>query len=138
MSRTQPLSGRSLGHRASLLLAALAVTVGIFVAAVAGPVPQAHATGAEYFCYYLAAPYGSAGDRCYSSNAHWLILVRSYGYWHSACSDAWKEGLVAEWSCAPTANWSNSWFDGSRFMLGVVRNNTTGANNQLWGYMEYN
>ena len=135
MNRSEVVGLGSLGRRSTRLLAVLALAVGMLLAIAAGPTPKAHA-GAEYFCYHLAAPYGSAGDRCYSPNARWLTWVRSYGYWHSACSNAWKDGLVTSWACAPTGNWSNSYFDGSRFMLGVVRNNA-GSNNQIWGYQEF-
>jgi hypothetical protein len=125
---------KSIGRRSTLLLAGLATAIAMFLALI-GPVTQAHA-GAEYFCYYLAGPYGGASDRCYSQNPQHLTWVRSYGYNHSACSDAYWGGLVASWACAPTGNWSNSYFDGSRYLQGVVRNNA-GENNQIWGYQEW-
>jgi hypothetical protein len=139
MVHSRPLDVSVIRRRGALILAALATSVCLFTALVAGPVPQARAEGAEYFCYYLAKPYGQSGDRCYASTGHYLRLVRSFGYNHSACSDAWKEEkLVTNWACAPTETWSNSYFDGTRDILAVIRNNTTGANNQIWGYQEWN
>lgn len=136
MTAAGAAGARPLGRRGLLLLATLVATVGMFAALAAGPVAKAQA-GGEYFCYYLAAPYGQSGDRCYSPNARWLTWVRAYGYDHSACSNAWKDGLVTNWACAPTATWSNSYFDGTRFMLGVIRNNNQSNYNQIWGYQEY-
>jgi hypothetical protein len=124
--------------RGVLLLAGLATVVAMLAAILAGPAPDAKANGGEYFCYYLAEPYGHSGDRCYASTGRYLTWVRALGYNHSACSDAYKEGLVASWACAPTETWSNSYFDGSRDMLGVIRNNVTCCTNQIWGYEEYN
>jgi hypothetical protein len=119
-------------RRTRLLIAALAAAAALIVAMAAGPVSQARATGAEYFCYASVGGYGTC-----IGNAHWLILVRSLGYQHSSCSDAWSGGPVQEWHCAAVNQWSNSYFDGSRWMQGAVKNNAAGTN-QLWGYMEYN
>lgn len=124
---------RSIGRRGVRLWAALAVSAVMSFAIVAGPsAPEAQASGAEYFCYELAAPWGN----CFASGAHYLTWVRAYGYQHSACSNAYLNGFVTNWACAPTATWSNAYFDGSRNMVGVVHNNT-GSQNQLWGYQEY-
>jgi hypothetical protein len=121
---------RSFGRRGALM--ALVIAAAMSFAIAAGPAtPKAHA-GADYFCYELAAAYGN----CFSSSAHYLTWVRAYGYQHSACSNAYLNGFVTNWACAPTATWSNAYFDGSRNMVGVVHNNT-GSINQLWGYEEY-
>lgn len=136
MINTGHTGARPLGQRGAILLAGLAASIAMFFAIAAGPVANARA-GAEYFCYHYAAPYGQAGDRCYSPNARWLTWVRSYGYNASACSNAWKDGLVTSWACNVQGAWSNSYFDGSRFMLGVVRNNNVNGNNQIWGYQEF-
>lgn len=124
---------RLIGRRGVRLWTALAVSAAMSFAIAAGPsVPQAHAEGAEYFCYELAAPHGN----CFASNVHYLTWVRGLGYQHSACSDAYLNGFVTEWKCAPTGTWSNAYFDGSRNMVAVVHNNA-GSQNQLWGYQEW-
>lgn len=138
MSHPGVVSAKSIGRRGALLLAAFATALAMPCASFA---TQAHAEGkfAEYFCYYKAAPYGLSGDRCYASTGHHLVGVHAYGYEHSACSDAWKEEkLVTSWVCAPTATWSNSYFDGTRDILAVIRNNVTCCTNQLWGLQEWN
>ena len=129
------LSGlRQVSHRVARLWAALAVAAALSFAVAAGPAAsKAHASGAEYFCYEKVGAYGN----CFSAGAHLLTWVRAYGYEHSACSNAYLNGFVTEWKCAPTATWSNAYFDGTRNMVGVVHNNT-GSLNQLWGYQEYN
>jgi hypothetical protein len=132
MSGSASLDPKSVGRRGVLLLTALAVSIGMFFAIAAGPVTKAHA-GAEYFCYSYVVAQGN----CFSSGAHPLTWVRGYGYNHSACSNAYLNGFVTNWACAPTGTWSNSYFDGSRNMVGVVRNNAPGSPGQIWGYQEY-
>ncbi len=129
------LSGasRAIGRRGLRLWAALAISAVMAFAVAAGPsAPKAHASGAEYFCYELAA----ANGNCFGT-AHNLTWVRAYGYQHSACSNAYLNGFVAGWACAPTATWSNAYFDGSRYMTPVVHNNVSCCTNQLWGYQEF-
>lgn len=124
---------RSLGRRGIRLWAALVISAVMSFTIIAGPsAPRANAAGAQYFCYTLAAPWGN----CFSSQAHYLTWVRAFGFDHSACSNAYFNGFVTEWKCAPTETWSNSYFDGSRNMVAVVHNNT-GSQNQIWGYQEW-
>lgn len=126
---------RPIGRRGVHLWVALVVSAMMAFAIAAGPsVPQARASGAEYFCYELAAPNGN----CFSAGAHLLTWVRAYGYQHSACSNAYLNGFVTNWACAPERTWSNSYFDGSRNMVAVVHNNSNNNTNQLWGYQEWN
>ena len=131
MTHSGSFDVRSIGRRGALLLTTLAVSVGLFFAIAAGPVTKAQA-GGEYFCYQVAGPWGN----CFGPGGRWLTWVRALGYNHAACSNAYQNGFVTNWACAPTGTWSNAYFDGSRFMTGVVRNNTA-SNNQLWGYEEF-
>lgn len=131
MNHIELLGVRSIGRRGALLLVALAASIGMFCAVAAGPVTKAHA-GGEHFCYVVASPHGQCGGP-----SRWTTWVRSYGYWHSACSNAFQGGSpVTNWACAPTHTWSNSYFDGTRWMQGVIKNNV-GVNNQIWGYQEF-
>lgn len=120
------------GHGFMRLVAAVAAAGTMTLAFAAGPVPKAHA-GAEYFCYQLAAPQGN----CFGPGARRLTWVRAYGYNWAACSNAYLNGFVTNWACAPPNTWTNSYFDGSRNMVGVVHNNSNGNQNQLWGYEEF-
>lgn len=125
------LAMRSIGRRGALLLAAFAVSIGMLFATAAGPVTQAHA-GGEYFCYSAVGPWGTC-----QGPGRWLTWVRALGYQHFACSDAVYQGnVVTNWACAAPNTWSNSYFDGSRFMSGIIKNNAAG-NGQIWGYEEF-
>lgn len=129
---------RSIG-RAGRLAVVLAATFAVMAtAAASGPVATAQA-GGNFFCYTQVAPYGHAGDRCYAQVGGYLTLTQAYGYSRSACSNAWltNHGLVTNWACAPIGTWSNSYFDGSRYLHGVVRNNNQNHSTQIWGYQEY-
>jgi hypothetical protein len=133
MTHSGMFSMRLISHRGVRLWAALVLSAVMALAVAAGPsAPKAHASGAEYFCSVLAAPNGN----CFGT-AHNLTWVRAYGYQYSACSNAYQGGFVAGWACAPAGNWSNSYFDGSRYMTPVVHNNSAGNQNQLWGYQEF-
>jgi len=128
---TYVLRARTLGRQTRRLLVALLLAAATLIAIAAGPTPKAHA-GAEYFCYTLAAPSGN----CFGPSRY-VTWVRAYGYNWAACSNAYYGGFVDVWRCAPPGNWSNSYFDGSRLMPGVVHNNSAGNQNQLWGYQEF-
>lgn len=133
MSHSGLLGVRSLGRRGARLWAALAVSAVMAFAVVAGPeAPDAHAGSAEYFCVQeIAAAWGN----CFG-NAHNLTAVHAWGIEHSACSNAYLNGFVGEWKCAPTGTWSNAFFDGSRFMTPVIHNNT-GSINHYTGLSEF-
>lgn len=101
-----------------------------------GPVARASAN-VEQFCNgYLAAPFGQNGDRC----AHLLNGVTGKGVNHSACVDALDGGgnLIANWACSsgPNVEVSLATCCG-RTLRGIVRNNTTGDTNHLYGWDLY-
>lgn len=131
MTHSGSFAVRSIGRRGVLLLAALAVSIGMYAAIAAGPVTKAQA-GGEYFCYSNVGPWVN----CFSSNARWLTVVGAFGSNHGACSNGWKDGFVTNWGCGPAGSWNYTYFAGNRYMLGVVRNNSAN-NNQIWGYQEY-
>ncbi len=87
---------------------------------------QAHA-GAEYF----ATSSLRRREHCFGPGARQLTWVRALGYQWAACSNAYLNGFVTNWACAPAGTWTNSYFDGSRNMVGVVHNNSNSNQNQL-------
>lgn len=65
-------------------------------------------------------------------------IVWGYGQEHSACVNALDGGgaLVTSWNCTPGPNtWTYVSFDFSRWLRGIVRNNTTGASTHIMGKM---
>jgi hypothetical protein len=136
---THPTSTHDFSHRIALLLA-LALTVAAGLWLVSGPISNANAS-VEAFCNgYLAAPYGSAGDRCSDPNFHVLNGVSGKGGNHSACVDALDTGgnLITSWVCSSGANVEVSLGTCcGRTLRGIVRNNTTGDTNHLWGWDQY-
>jgi hypothetical protein len=130
----RPAAG--LPHRLALILAcALALAAGVWL--VGGPITKANA-GVEPFCNgYLAAKFGQPGDRCHDPNYHLLNGVSGKGGNHSACVDAEDTGgnLITSWVCSSGANVEVSLGTCcGKTLRGVVRNNTTGDTNHLWGW----
>jgi hypothetical protein len=127
-------------HRHALILAC-ALTLAAVMWLLSGPVTKANAANQEAFCNgYLAAPFGQNGDRCHAPNYRTLIGVAGKGGNHSACVDAEDTGgnLVTSWVCSsgPNVEVSIGFCCGST-LRGVVRNNTTGDTNHLWGWDIY-
>lgn len=129
---------RSTGRKGLLIagcLAALFASLWLL-----GPIARADAS-VEQFCNgYLAAPYGQNGDRCAAPNFHILNGVTGKGVQHSACVDALDTGgnLITSWACSsgPNVEVSLGTCCG-RTLRGIVRNNTTGDTNNLYGWDLY-
>jgi hypothetical protein len=105
---------------------------------VAGPTPSANAV--QPFCQgYVAAPYGQPGDSCANGSYHLLNGVTGKGVQHSGCVDALNTGgaLIASWVCSqPNVEASMGTCCGQQ-LRGIVRNNTTGDTNTLYGWDFY-
>jgi len=136
---THRTTAQGFSHRIALIFAcALAVAAGLWL--VSGPISSASAN-VEAFCNgYLAAPYGQNGDRCSDPNFHLLNGVSGKGGNHSACIDALDTGgnLITNWVCTSGPNVETSLGTCcGRTLRGIVRNNTTGDTNHLWGWDQY-
>lgn len=92
------------------------------------------------FCHgYVAAPFGQPGDRCANGNFHVLNGVTGKGVQHSGCVNALNTGgaLITSWVCqVPNVEASLGTCCGQT-LRGIVRNNTTGATNTLYGWDYY-
>jgi len=139
--RFRPLQGRYRKY----LAVVIAVCMGFLFASAIGSASKAMA-GEQAFCNGVwLGPYGKnvPNDRCTGpAFPQYITRVSSYGLYHSSCADAIYypgsyEGLVASWACAPTQTWSNIWFDGSRLLGGIVRNNVLNDSNYLYGVVAY-
>jgi hypothetical protein len=122
------------------MIAGLAVAALMAVWALGGPVASAQAN-VEPFCNgYNAARYGQPGDSCSDPNFHLLNGVTGKGAQHSACVDALNTGggLINSWVCSsgPNVEVSMGTCCGQT-LRGIVRNNTTGDTNHLWGWDLY-
>jgi hypothetical protein len=123
--------------RASVLIALI---LGVWLAS--GPIARASAS-VEAFCNgYLAAPYGHPGDRCAAPYGHNPFNgVTGKGGNHSACVDALDSSgnLKFSWICSsgPNEEAIMSTCCGYGWLRGIVRNNTTGDTNHLWGWAFY-
>jgi hypothetical protein len=126
--------------RSSLLVAGALVGLLFALWAVSGPIANASAGSAEFCGGYLAAPYGQNGDRCSDPNFHLLNGVSGKGGNHSACVDALNTSgnLITSWVCSSGANVEVSLGTCcGQTLRGIVRNNTTGDTNHLWGWDIY-
>jgi hypothetical protein len=124
--------------------------IALFVAVVGlcciagGSAPKAMATE-QAFCngVWLAAYGNVPNDRCTGpAYPQYITRVSSLGQYHSSCADAIYypgsyEGLVTSWACAPTGAWSNVYFDGSRLLGGIIRNNVLNDTNYEYGVIAY-
>jgi hypothetical protein len=129
-----PITAYGSRTRIMLILAcAMALVAAMWLG---GPITKANATVEQFCSGYLAAPYGQNGDRCHAPAYHILNGVTGKGVNHSACVDA-EEGtsLITSWVCSsgPEVEVSLGTCCG-RTLRGVVRNNTTGDTNKLWGW----
>jgi hypothetical protein len=122
-----------------LLLAGCIASLIAGMWAVGGPASTANAA-VEPFCQgYSAAPFGQAGDSCANGNFHVLNGVSGKGVQHSGCVNALNTGggLIASWVCSqPNVEASMGTCCGQT-LRGIVRNNTTGAGNTLYGWDLY-
>lgn len=117
-----------------LLIVALPMTAFLLTAVMA---PKADAwTHDEQFCFSWHGKYGGENDRCYGPSYEPLEAVAGRGVVHSACVDAVNTGgaLVASWVCAPTNTVGEIYFDKTRLLDGVVRNNVSNDTNFLEGW----
>ena len=145
MSHTERFSLDQHGQYRKYLLAVVAVCTGLLFASAIGSASKAMA-GEQPFCNGVwLGPYGQSvpNDRCTGpAYPQYITKVSSYGTYHSSCADAIYypgsyTGLVAPWACAPTQTWSNIWFDGSRLLGGIVRNNVLNDSNYVYGSVSY-
>jgi len=122
-----------------LLLAGCIASLLAVIWAAGGPASSASAT-VEPFCQgYVAAPFGQPGDSCANGNFHVLNGVTGKGVQHSGCVDALNTGgaLIASWVCSqPNVEVSMGTCCGQT-LRGIVRNNTTGDVNALYGWDFY-
>jgi hypothetical protein len=92
-----------------------------------------------YFCNgYNAAPYGQPGDRCGAPSGNFSLTgVSGSGSDHSACVNAMDQNgaLWGSWVCSggPNQNAYGTWGNEFRSARGIVRNNSTGGTNHLYG-----
>lgn len=123
-----------------LLLAGCIATLLMGMWAVGGPVSSANAAVDQFCNGYLSARYGQPGDSCADPNFHLLNGVTGKGVQHSACVDALNTGggLITSWACSsgPNVEVSMGTCCGQT-LRGIVRNNTTGDTNNLYGWDFY-
>ncbi|MEZ5078241.1 MAG: hypothetical protein R2725_12470 [Solirubrobacterales bacterium] len=128
-------------NRKVLILAGCLVALFAGVWAAAGPIAHSNAAVATFCNGYNAAKYGQPGDRCHDSSYRSpLNGVTGKGVNHSACVDAENTGgsLVYSWVCSSGPNVEVSRGTCCSLTLrGVVRNNTTGDTNHLYGWDLY-
>jgi hypothetical protein len=137
MGNGEFFSWQAFRRRWSLLLATIAVALGMFAALAAGPASKAHAwTQSENFCWAWVGYYGGPNDRCYAAWPRPLQYVHGYGTYHSACVNATTYpglALVTNWVCAATGQWAGVAFDQTRNLAGAIRNNVMNDSNYVKG-----
>jgi len=126
----------------ALLIPACVIALLVAIWAAGGPIGNAQAASNPFCNGYNAAPYGQPGDRC--SDGSWfnpLNGVVGKGVNHSACVDAENTGggLITSWACSggPEVEVSTGTCCSLGTLRGVVRNNTTGDTNHLYGWDLY-
>jgi hypothetical protein len=122
-----------------MLLAGCIASLIAVIWAVGGPAPSANATVQPFCQGYSAAPFGQPGDSCANGTFHVLNGVTGKGVQHSGCVNALNTGgaLITSWVCqVPNVEASLGTCCGQT-LRGIVRNNTTGATNTLYGWDYY-
>lgn len=129
-----------LGRQIRRLIVLLALTSLLFSAG--WMVTQAQSAHAEEvavgFCGGTTLkPLNEGGDKCFSPG-QWLTQVWGQGEW-AVCVNGWiNGGPASNWACAGAKTYAAIGFNGTRFMNGVIRNNTF-KNNFIWnGWYWYN
>ncbi len=91
----------------------------------------------EVFCnWYRAARWGQTGDRCTASRYMQIYVINGVGADHSACVDGLdhSNNLIQTWVCSSGPGATASMYRPDQpCMRGIVRNNTAGDTNRLWG-----
>jgi hypothetical protein len=89
-------------------------------------------TSMGQFCWGVAV---GAWGQCTASWGQYLTGVFGKGGQHSGCVNAYEGGtLIHSWVCSPTNEWAVIGFNGARYLVGTVKNNTA-SSNVLYGEM---
>lgn len=99
----------------------------------------------ESFCSNATlGKYGGENDWCAAGGRHGINFTLVQAVEHSACTSTTtngaKSGTNASWVCTAGGNnaVAENWVNFRVCAYGIVRNNTTGATNRVYGTASYN